>query len=551
MSFVMGNKQLSIGSDGNVIHDYLTRAAVQWPEKAGIVFYDTPITYAEMLEGAHRIAGFLTQDLGVTAGDRIMIQLQGTPQFVMTYYGILMAGGVVVPVNPMNRVTELLHVANDSGARIIFAADMDLDQIRALKAAQAIDAAVIVSYSDYLRAPTALPIPDFIKAPRVDFSDEGFFAWGDMLALGRKAPEIHPDAHDLAILPYTSGSSGRPKACRHTHATTDHALRVMTDWFGHEHDDVYLTVAPLFHVTGMQSAMNAPIRMGATAVMLPRWDQHAAADLISRYRVTVWPAIPTMAVDLLTKPGIEEFDLSSIRVMFGGGVAMPEAVAERLRDLCGITFIEGYGMTEMMAPATANPLSRPLRQCGGLPVFDTVVRVCAPGTVEELPAGQVGEVLLSGPQLFLGYWNLPEDDAKCFVTIGGRRFFRSGDLGRVDEDGYLFLVDRVKRMINVSGYKVWPAEVETMLYAHPAIHEVCVVGTQGQRSGETVKAIVALNKGFEETTAQDIIEWARTVMSAYKIPRIIAFVDALPRSGSGKIRWDLLQEQERENAASP
>ncbi len=528
------------------LQENLVAAAARWPEKTGLVFYDTPLTYAEMADAARRIAGFLATDFGVRPGDRVMIQLQSTPQFVLAYYGVLMAGAVVVPVNPMNRLAELAHVAEDSGARVLFAVDADLDQIRALKAAGTLDHAVIVSYADYLRVPTALTVPDFIRAPAVAFSDPGLVAWRDVLAADRPAPEVAVSVDDLAVLPYTSGSSGRPKGCRHTHATTDYALRCVTEWFGHRHDDVYLTVAPLFHVTGMQTAMNAPILMGATAIMLPRWDRDAAAEIIAHYRVSLWPAIPTMAVDLLAKPGIETYDLSSIRVMFGGGVAMPEAVAARLKELCGISFLEGYGMTETMAPTTANPPESPKRQCGGLPVFGTVVRITDPETLAELPAGDVGEVMISGPQVFLGYWNRPEEDADAFVELDGRRFLRSGDLGYKDAGGYLFLVDRVKRMINVAGYKVWPAEVETMLYGHPAIREVCVVGTPDMRSGEAVKAFVVLRDGVDPLTGRDITDWARTVMSAYKIPRIIEFVEALPRSGTGKIQWATLQAHERE-----
>lgn len=523
----------------------LTDAAKHWPQKVGLVFYDTPLSYAEMADTARRIAGFLATDLGVKPGDRVMIQLQTTPQFVLAFYAILMAGAVVVPVNPMNRLAELTHVAQDSGARTLFAPDADLDQVLALKADGTIDAAIIVTYSDYLRAPTTLPMPDFVSAPARAFDHGGFVLWRDVLAADRPAPLVTVTAEDLAVLPYTSGSSGQPKGCRHSHATTSHALHAITAWFGHTHDDVYLTVAPLFHVTGMQTAMNAPIAMGATAVLLPRWDRDAAAELIARYRVSIWPAIPTMAVDFLGKPGIEAYDLSSIRLMFGGGVAMPEAVADRLKDLCGITFFEGYGMTETMAPATANPPQRPLRQCGGVPVYDTVVRISDPLTLAELPAGEVGEVLISGPQLFLGYWNQPEEDAAGFVTLDGRRFFRSGDLGRLDGNGYLFLVDRLKRMINVAGYKVSPAEVESVLYAHPAIREVCVIGAPDPRSGELVKAVIALRDGAAPVTSNDIIAWARPIISAYKIPRIIEFVDALPRSGTGKIQWAALQARER------
>jgi fatty-acyl-CoA synthase len=253
-----------------------------------------------------------------------------------------------------------------------------------------------------------------------------------------------------------------------------------------------------------------------------------------------------MIQDFFMNPAIERYDLSSIRKLTGGGAAMPAAVAQRLENR-GIIYYEGYGLTETMAATHINPPGRAKQQCLGIPIYDVDSRVVDPVTLTELPAGETGEIVTHGPQVFLGYWNRPEASAQAFVELDGKRFLRTGDLGRVDEDGYFFMVDRLKRMINASGFKVWPSEVESLMYQHPAVLEACVIGTSDEHRGETVKALVVLrSESSGRIDEQSLIDWCRKNMAAYKVPRIVTFVDALPKSGSGKIQWRELQE--RENA---
>ena len=228
---------------------------------------------------------------------------------------------------------------------------------------------------------------------------------------------------------------------------------------------------------------------------------------------------------------------------------MPEAVAKRLKDLTGLDYIEGYGLSETIAPTHINPPDRPKKQCLGIPICDTDARVVNPDTLEELGPGAVGEIISSGPQIFRGYWKNPDATAACFVELDGKRFFRTGDLGRYDEDGYFFIVDRLKRMINASGYKVWPAEVEGMLYAQPDVQEACIIATNDPHRGETVKALIVLRAERRgKVSAEEIIGWCRDHMAAYKIPRVIEFADSLPKSATGKVQWRLLQERERQQA---
>jgi fatty-acyl-CoA synthase len=343
---------------------------------------------------------------------------------------------------------------------------------------------------------------------------------------------------------YTSGTTGKPKGCIHTHSSVQATTVPYLHWRGAQEESVVLCAMPMFHVTGMQAGMNAPIHIAATLVVLSRWDRECAAMQIERARITNWSAITTMLVDFLSNPRLKEFDLSSLRVLGGGGAAMPEALARRLEEVIGLPFVEGYGLSETMAPTHINPPQRPKRQCGGIPFFNTDARVIDVETLAELPAGKVGEIIVHGPQVFRGYWKQPEATAQAFLSHDGKSFFRTGDLGYYDEDGYFFITDRLKRMINCSGYKVWPAEVESMLYAHPAIQEACVIAARDAYRGESVKALVVLRKGNAGVSSQDIIVWAREKMAAFKVPRVIEFVDELPKTATGKILWRQLQEEE-------
>jgi fatty-acyl-CoA synthase len=285
---------------------------------------------------------------------------------------------------------------------------------------------------------------------------------------------------------------------------------------------------------------------GYSVVLMPRWDRQVAAELIQRYRITIWSSIPTMVIDFLANPRLGEFDHSSLEKMTGGGATMPAAIARRLEETRGIAFVEGYGLSETIAATHINPPHRPKNQCLGIPIFDTDSRVVDPETARELPQGEVGEIVTSGPQVFLGYWNAPHANEEAFVEIDGKRFLRTGDLGRIDEDGYFFLVDRLKRMINASGFKVWPAEVESMLYQHPGVQEACVIAAKDPYRGETVKALVVPKSDARgKVSEQDIIDWASRAMAAYKYPRIVEFVDALPKTATGKVNWRALQEREQ------
>nr|WP_217345032.1 long-chain fatty acid--CoA ligase [Noviherbaspirillum sp. L7-7A]MBV0879244.1 long-chain fatty acid--CoA ligase [Noviherbaspirillum sp. L7-7A] len=518
-------------------------SAARYPDKPFLVYYDTPVTFLQFKEEAERIAGFLQRECGVKKGDRVLLYMQNSPQFVLAYYGILRADAVVVPVNPMNMTEELRHYVSDTSAAVAFAPQDLLGNIAPLLG-EGLKHIVVAAYSDYIRTGHDYAAPAFITAPREPVAGAGLTAWSEMLSRGLQPGPMTAGPDDLAVMPYTSGTTGHPKGCMHTHRSVMYNAVAGMTWVGTLPDSVLLSVLPFFHVTGMQGSMNTPLYAGATLVMLPRWDRDVAARLIQRYRVNGVQLISAMVVDLLSHPGIGEYDLSSINRISGGGAAMPEAIAQKLNDMLGIPYVEGYGMSETMAATHLNPMQRPKKQCLGMPLYDVDSRVIDAHTLLEVPQGESGEIIVSGPQVMQGYWNNPGATQDAFIERDGKRFLRTGDIGMVDEDGYFFMVDRLKRMINASGFKVWPAEVEALMYHHPAIREACIIAAPDAKRGETVKAVVVLKEEYRgKLSEQDIIDWAHENMAAYKSPRIVEFRDTLPKSGSGKVMWREMQEQ--------
>ncbi|WP_421706250.1 long-chain fatty acid--CoA ligase [Alloalcanivorax xenomutans] len=520
-------------------------SALRYPEKPAIIYYDHTITYRELKRQVDALAGYL-QTLGVDKGDRVLLYMQNAPQFIIGYYAILRANAIVVPINPMNRTAELEHYLEDTQATVTLAAQEVFANIAPLIGTRQLRQVIVASYSDYIDPQTDLDLPAEVRAPAQPLQTEGAIAWRDAIDAGKTPGELLVGPDDLAVFPYSSGTTGAPKGCMHTHrsvmATCVHGVAWRS---GGGSEGIILSTLPYFHVTGMQGAMNAPIYTGACIVLMTRWDRRTAATLIQRYQVTSWTNIVTMAIDLLSDPEVESFDLSSLQNIGGGGAAMPEAVSDKLFKLTGLRYIEGYGLSETIAATHINPAEKPKKQCLGIPVFDVDSRVIDQDTGKELGVGEVGEIISHGPQIFQGYWNRPEETEKAFIELDGKRFFRTGDMGYYDEEGYFFIVDRVKRMINASGFKVWPAEVESLMYRHPAIQECCIISAPHERRGETVKACVVLSaKDKDNVSEDDIITWCKNEMAAYKVPQIVEFRDELPRSPTGKVMWRALQEQE-------
>lgn len=527
------------------VYDNLEVTTKRYSNKPAIIYYGNEISYQQLYDEVNALAGYLQKHAGVEKGDRVVLYMQNSPQYVIAFYAILRADAVVVPVNPMNIKDEVAFYLQDCDAKVAIAGQELMPNIEPHLNSTPLNQIIVTAYSEYAHKEQDYQIPDVVLAEKQMFQNENVVAWED--ALNKKATPnpAQSTPTDLCCLPYTSGTTGNPKGCMHTHKTLQANILGASVWQQITPSAVCFTTLPLFHVTGLQHSMNAPIYSGATMVMLTRWDRDTAGALIERYGCTHWINIATMVVDFLANPNLQNYDISSLKSIGGGGAPLPKAVGEKLYEITGVQYAEGYGLSETISQTHSNPGDRPKLQCMGVPQFDVDARIIDPNTEKELGPNEEGEVIIHGPQVFKGYWNRPEETESSFIEIDGKRFFRTGDIAYYDEEGYFFMVDRVKRMINASGFKVWPAEVESILYKHPAVEQAVVIGTPDPKRGETVKAFIILRENSKGTvTEEDIIEWSKTQMSAYKYPRIVEFVDELPMSGSGKILWRKLQERE-------
>src|SRR5579883_3090438 len=377
-------------------------SARRYPGKPFLIYYDTPVSFSAFLGQAECVAGHLQRRCAVARHERVLLFMQNSPPFVAAYYGIVRADAVVVPVNPMSTTEEVRRLLEDADARVAIVSQELFGRIEPLIGREpGLRAVLVAAYSDHLGNPVGSDVPAEVAAPAQPLAGKGVTRWREMCAEALRAAPHRSGPDDPCVLPYTSGTTGIPRGCIHTHRSVMHTAVACIRWFGATPEITTLAVAPFFHVMGMQGSMNGPLYNGNTVVLLPRWNREAAARYVERYRVAAFQAIPTMVQDFLSNPRLGEHDLTSLERLTGGGAAMPAAVAERLRAM-GIPYVEGYGLTETMAPSHLNPLERPKAQCLGMPIQDVDSRIVDPQTLEELPPGATGEILIHGPQVFLG-----------------------------------------------------------------------------------------------------------------------------------------------------
>ena len=518
-------------------------AARRYPDKPAYVVYGETICYLQLLQEAERVAGWLQLHGGVEPGDRVIVSGQSSARFVTAYHGILRADAVVVPVNPMNLAAEFAHIASDSGAKVAIVAQ---DLLPALLPLLGHGLNHIVAYG-YSRDPSSLApdVPGWFAAPERPVANFNVTLLDDVLAAALTPRPAMAAPEDLCLIAYTSGTTAYPKGVTHNHLSLMRGAITPPIWYRDSAASVFLGASPMFHIQGLQSAINTPVYLGATTVVLPRWDAQRAANLLSRHAITRWGASPAMVLDLLALGDSGTSSLRSVGRLTGGGAALPEAVVQRLREDIGIEYVEGYGMTETAAMVFANPPERSKRQCIGIPTFGVSALLADPVAMVPHPEAQIGaagELWVAGEQVTpFGYWGNDEANRSSFVTLNGKRWLRTGDMVSRDEDGYFHLVDRLKRMINSAGYKVWPTEVEAVLYRHPEVREACVIAAPDPRRGDRVRAVVVRTTG-SRLTAEELVQWSRGEMAVYKCPSEVEFVDQLPRSGVGKIDWRRLQE---------
>ncbi|ARI76476.1 long-chain-fatty-acid--CoA ligase [Halobacillus mangrovi] len=529
------------------IYDNLAVSAVRYPENEAIYYYGNSISYRQLKKEVDTLAGYLQQHLHVEKGEKVLLFMQNSPQFVVSYYAILRAGAVVVPINPMLKTQELEFYVKDCAIQNGLIGQEFIDTVNPLTETTTLKQIVVAAYSDYAGDALEDHLPAEVKAPPASLNEDHLHGWSEALQTKTDPQDVEVSADDLAVLPYTSGTTGLPKGCMHTNRTVQANTLGGFYWARPTTDSKSLATLPFFHVTGMVQSMHIPIFSGNSMVIMTRWNRETARQLIRDQQCTHWVTISTMLIDFLANPEVKSEDLGSLYAISGGGAAFPKAVGEKLYQLTGLEFVEGYGLSETIAQTHFNPPDRPKMQCLGVPSFNVDARILQPGTNEEVEVGEIGEIVVHGPQVMVGYYNREDENESAFVEIDGKSFFRTGDIGRFDEEGYFFIVDRLKRMINASGYNVWPTEVESALYDHPAVQQACVVGVPDPRKGENIKAFVILNDSYKgNITEEEIINWSKERMAAYKYPRMVEFRTEFPTTNSGKILWRKLQEEEHE-----
>ncbi|HZK86297.1 MAG TPA: long-chain-fatty-acid--CoA ligase [Desulfosporosinus sp.] len=529
------------------LYDNLAVSARRYPDKVAIHYYGGSVSYRQFQDEVDSLAGFLQSKLGIVQNDRVLLFNAKFTTVNDRLLCHLTGNAVVVPMSSMNVTDELAFYINDCEATVAIAGQELYERLAPLQKSTLLQHVIVAAYSDYASPKFDLEIPDEVGAPRLDFENPQTIYWQEAISFALKPGPLTVSEHDMAVLPYTSGTTGRPKGCVHSHGSVNANTVGASAWTSMTANTVTLTTLPLFHVTGMQHSMNAPIFAGGTMVLLTRWNREIAAALVERHGCTHWANIATMVVDFLANPNLINYNVKSLGFVGGGGAPLPESVGEKLFQLLGVRYAEGYGLSETISQTHFNPPDRPKLQCLGIPSFGVDARIIDLETLQELGLGEQGELVVNGPQVMKEYWHRPEETEEAFITIAEKQFFRTGDIVKYDEDGYFFIVDRVKRMINASGFKVWPSEVELTMFKHRAIRQACVIGVPDTKRGESVKVYVILHEAERgKVTEQDIIEWAKDTMSAYKYPRIVQFVDSLPTSASGKILWRQLQEEERE-----
>lgn len=509
------------------------------PRKSALIFYGREVSFAELDDATDRFAGWL-RSRGVNRGDRVAIFLENCPQFAIAYFGAFKAGAICVCLNPMHKAVELEHEFRDSGAKVLVTADQLYPVVEPIRSKSPLEAVVVTGYRDFLpEEPTLTVPPSFLEKGSRSPDTEELTA---ILKSAAPIPALEPLVPgDLALIQYTSGTTGAPKGAVLTHGNLTANCELLGQYVGFGENDVGLGVLPWFHITGMECQMNASVYFGNTLVVLGRFDPETVLTAIQRYRPTVTTFITTINVAIVNDPRTPGFDLTSLRACFSGGAPVPAEIARRWEAVTGHRLIEGYGLTETTAPTHLNPPQRPKYGTVGLPLPLTEARIVSlEDGVTERPIGESGEILVKGPQVMKEYWWNPQATAEAFHE----GWFRTGDIGRVDEEGYFTIEERKKDMIKASGYSVFPAEVEAIMYRHRAIAEVGVVGVPDPYRGEDVVASVVLKPDFRgKVTAEELVAWCRAEMAVYKAPRHVRFVDGLPKTGSGKILKRALRDE--------
>ena len=510
------------------------RTAARVPEGVAMHYFERRITFAE-LDALSNAAAAALRDAGCAAGDRVAFFLQNDPDFAIAQLAVWKIGAVCVSINPMLRNKELAHILRDSGASaLVTLRDLWLDVASEAVAGTAVRIALLTDPSDWTRR---YPTPDSDTFPSVGKVSVGLFR--DLLSAGNTSTfeGYSGTLDDVAMLCYTSGTSGRPKGVASTHANIAHSAAAYEQWMDIGDDDVFLASAPIFHVTGLIAGLALTYRSGMPMVLFHRFHPEVCLEQIETHRPTFTIMATTAYQALVQEPSAANRDLTSLTKVYSGGAPVTATIDRQWRELTGSGIRNVYGLTETTGPTHAIPLDidGPLdpdsgAMAVGLPLPGVEARLVDDSTGHDVEVGSQGELWIKGPMVMSGYWQLPEATSEAFVED----YFRTGDVAKQDEAGYYYVIDRLKDMINAAGYKVWPREVEDYLLQHREIREAAVVGIPDEYRGESVKAFVVLQDG-SDLTPESIIAFAKSQMAAYKYPRLVEIVQALPKTTTGKV----------------
>lgn len=527
---------------------FMIETAEKYPQHTALIFLGKKITYEQLLKETYQFANVLN-DFGVEKGDRVAIMLPNCPQSVIAYYGALMIGAIVVQTNPLYVERELEHQLNDAGAKVLVALDHVFKRVKNVLPKIEVRHTIITSLQDYLPFPKNILYP--IKAkkdglPMEVIYDQHTHSFKELLSLASAKPiNVKIDAeNDLALLQYTGGTTGVSKGVMLTHHNLVANTLQTRAWVyrSEETKERYLAMLPFFHVFGMTALMNLSIRLAGTLILLPKFDVDMALKLIDKLKPTAFPGAPTMYMSLINHAKIKNYDLSSINICISGAAPLPGEVQETFERITGGKLIEGYGLTESSPVTHANNIWEK-RKLGsiGIPFPDTIAKVVDPETGEELENGEVGELIIQGPQVMKGYWKRPEETSHALRD----GWLYTGDMAKMDDDGFFYIIDRKKDVIIAGGFNIYPREIEEVLFEHPAIMDVAVVGVPDEYRGETVKAYIVV-KEAATIDEKELEAFCRERLAAYKIPRIYEFRESLPKSLIGKTLRRLLVEEEKE-----
>lgn len=548
-------REISIRVD--TIQGVFREVAKEVPRKTFLIFFNKKYTYEEIDLLSDAMALMLVDD-GLKKGDVVAVQLPNTPQYVITLLGVLKAGGILTPMNPLYTSTEIAYQIKNSNAKYFVTLDLFFERYREIEREVDMRRVYVTSIADALRFPlnTLYRLkekpPKIRETERIKLLLPRLKRYMSELRRGAKRlPEISVSPDEPALLMYTGGTTGIPKGAVILHKNVVANMQQVAEWHPpkrdrEKRDYIYAGVLPWFHIYGLVATLMTGIYTRSTIVVFPRWDLEFVLKSIQKHKIELLHGVPTIYTYIVNNPMSRKYKLNSLIAAISGAAPLPVEVLKKFESLTGASLREGYGLTETAVVTHVNPIKGRYKPGSiGVPIPNTYAAIAHPEEPILLPPGEVGEIVISGPQVFAGYHNMPEENSKVFFELGGLKWFRTGDMGYMDEEGYFYVVDRKKDLIKYKGYSVYPREIEELLYKHEAVYEAAVVGVRDPEgvAGEIPVALVVLRKEFEnKISEQDLMEYLRKHLAPYKMPRRILFVRELPKSAVGKILKRVVRE---------